>query len=393
MRTAHYSFGIALLGLSALLSAHATPFVPKRDEQVLERLPAAANTEARELRSLRLQLVKNPTELALAARLARRYVEIGRAESDPRYYGYAEGVLQPWWRLKEPPSEVLVLRATIRQNRHDFENALKDLSQLLARDRRNAQGWLTQAVILQVRGEYGAAKSSCLPLVHLADTLSAITCLSSVGGLSGEAPKSYELLRQSLHGATAVNAAQKSWSLTALAEIAVRMGRMAEAERHFQEALALGQRDVYLLAAYADWLLDQDRPGEVVALLKDQTRADGLLLRLALAEQRLGSEAFPGHLASLRARFAAARMRGDTLHQGEEARFTLHLLNDAGEALRLAQANWSVQREPRDGRVLLEAAIAAKDPAAARPVLELLAGAWSDDAQLSRLARRLPVAR
>ena len=173
---------------------------------------------------------------------------------------------------------------------------------------------------------------------------------------------------------------EKSWGKsTALAEIAARMGRMAEAERHFQEALALGQRDVYLLAAYADWLLDQDRPGEVVALLKDQIPADGLLLRLALAEQRLGSEAFPGHLASLRARFAAARMRGDTLHQGEEARFTLHLLNDAREALRLAQANWSVQREPRDGRVLLEAAIAAKRSrrrAARAPVL--LAGAWSD---------------
>lgn len=46
----------------------------------------------------------------------------------------------------------------------------------------------------------------------------------------------------------------------------------------------------------------------------------------------------------------------------------------------------------RDGWVLLEAAIAMKDPAAARPVLEFLAGAWSDDAP-SRLARRLRVAR
>ena len=56
---------------------------------------------------------------------------------------------------------------------------------------------------------------------------------------------------------------------------------------------------------------------------------------------------------------AAAEMRGDTVHQQEEARFALHIKNDAKNALRLAGENWKVQREPRDAQIFLEAALAA----------------------------------
>ena len=71
-------------------------------------------------------------------------------------------------------------------------------------------------------------------------------------------------------------------------------------------------------------------------------------------------------------RFAAARARGDTTHRAEEARFMLRLRQDPASALRLAQANYAVLREPWDARVLLEAAIAAKDPASAQVVRDWL---------------------
>jgi hypothetical protein len=41
--------------------------------------------------------------------------------------------------------------------------------------------------------------------------------------------------------------------------------------------------DNYVFGAYADFLLDQNQPREVTALLRDKTRADPLLLRYALA--------------------------------------------------------------------------------------------------------------
>ena len=148
-------------------------------------------------------------------------------------------------------------------------------------------------------------------------------------------------------------------------------------------------RDPYLLGAYADFLLDQDRPGEVLELLEDESRIDPLLLRLALAERRLGAAALDEHLALLQDRFDAARRRGDSVHLREEARFTLHLLDRPGEALELARRNWATQREPADARVLLEAALAASKPAAAQPVLEWLERTGLEHVGIEALVDRL----
>ena len=166
--------------------------------------------------------------------------------------------------------------------------------------------------------------------------------------------------------------------------MAARAGRIQTAENHFQEALRFNIADSYLLGAYSDFLLDQDRAGEVISLLKDKIRADGLLLRLALAEQQLHSPNLPSHMAALRARFDASRLRGDTVHRREEARFTLVLLKNPQQALKLAQENWMVQREPWDARIVLEAAIAAHRYDEARAVLVWLAENHLEDVQIAR---------
>jgi hypothetical protein len=114
-----------------------------------------------------------------------------------------------------------------------------------------------------------------------------------------------------------------------------------------------------------------------------------LLLRLALAEQPLGAADLPQHVQALQDRFAASRLRGDTTHQGDEARFHLHLMHEPQAALDLALANWAVQREPRDARILLEAALAANKPEAARGVLDALAKSGLEDTKLAALSEQL----
>lgn len=92
------------LTLSRLTVATAAPFVPSDDGLVLERLPySPLDPTVRELRRMRAELAREPHNVDLAIRLARRYIELGRAESDPRYFGHAEGVLQPWWHRSDPP--------------------------------------------------------------------------------------------------------------------------------------------------------------------------------------------------------------------------------------------------------------------------------------------------
>ena len=61
------------------------------------------------------------------------------------------------------------------------------------------------------------------------------------------------------------------------------------------------------------------------------------------------------------------------MHQRENARFELNLRGDPRSALPYAVANWQVQREAADLRILAEVAAAANDASALRIVQRWLA--------------------
>ena len=377
-----------------LASSHASaaPYTPASGSQVIEHLPSRLDPLQVELRQMRSQLSAKPDNLALALPLAQRYISLARAQADPRYLVYAEAALQPWWQQTAPPPEVAVLRATLRQSTHQFALALADLDAVLARDRGHAQAWLTRATVLQVQGEYAGARQSCAHLFRLAPDLITQTCLQSVASLNGDAANSYQRLLQTLASNPQAEPEIRLWVLTLLAEMAERRGEMAAAETHFRAALQAtpdAAQDSYLLAAYADFLLHQQRPNEAARLLASQTRADNLLLRYALALQQMHSPLAEAQIELLRQRFDAAMRRGDTVHQREQARFALVLQHDPANALQLAQKNWQVQKEPADVRILLEAALASKQPQAAGPVLAWLKQVKLQDQAIAKLTQQL----
>lgn len=386
-----YRFVLAALAACALpAAASAAPFVPSSDQQVLERLPArAADPRQRELRALREQWRAAPDDPGAAVRLARRYIEEAGAEGDPRYVGYAQAALAPWWTQAEPPAEMRVLRAVLRQYGHEFDAALADLAAVVAADSGNAEARAWQVAILLVRADYPAARQACGQLAALAEPLVGAACRAQVDALTGRAGPAADRLRAALRAAPAAEPALRLWALTRLAEIEMHRGRHAEAEAAFREALALGLPDVYLESAYADFLLDRGRAAEVIERLQGKERSDLLLLRLAIAGKAATSPKAVEWRQTLVARFDAARLRGDALHQKEESRFALAVLGDTKRALELARSNYTLQREPADARVLLEAAVAAGDTAAADPVLSWLEINRVESVPLRDLAAKL----
>jgi len=124
----------------------------------------------------------------------------------------------------------------------------------------------------------------------VASELSAVACDAVLNALSGKARSAYDTLSGALARLPA-EADQRQWVHTRLARMALRFGDGGLAEGHFRQAMAAGGPDGYVVAAYADYLLDAKRPAQVVALLKNWTRSDILLLRLALAESALGASA------------------------------------------------------------------------------------------------------
>ena len=377
------------LGLFAAV-AHAAPYLPKDDSVVLEHLPVRPGDPiARELKQLRAELATNPRKRSTAVRLAERYFALANAEGDPRYVGYAQAALKPWWNLAAPPLDALVMRGILKQYSHDFSGAMRDLETATREDPENARAWSWRAAIDMVQANYPAARKDCLALQKIESELGSVGCIAYLDGTTGKAAAAYSALSAAFARDEETSPEMKVWVHTRLAEMSLRMGNIKQAEEHFRAAYLEPINDQFLLGAYADFLLDQGRPDEAMPLLVDWVRSDILLLRLALAERALKSPKAREHIEALRSRFDAAALRGDKLHQQEEARFNLYLLGNKEKALELAKENWKLQREPRDARILLEAALAMKDPAAAQGALDWLERSGHEDPGLRATAQGL----
>ena len=370
---------VSLFALAASAAA-AAPYRPGDDGAILERVPARSQLER--LAPLRAAVTERPDDLPAALALARGYIEMGRRNSDPRFIAYAQATLAPWLARPQPEVGVLVLQATALQYLHRFDAALALLERAIARAPLDAQAWLTRAALLELRGDYPAARRACARLLLRADEFTALTCIGSVDGRSGRLESSYAALKTPGGLDPRLPAQLRAWRLAVTAEMAERRGDDEAAEADLVEALRLGADEPYLKAAYADLLLRLGRAREVIILLAGSEAQDSLLLRLAIAGRRVAHPQ-AGHWAqAYEERLQAAERDADSSHRREQALFLLDVQGDAPAALRAAASNWSVQREPADVRVYARAAGRAGSAADRAVIASWLAASHYEDRTL-----------
>ena len=380
---------LALWLLASLSLAHAAPFTPRSDDEVVEKLPAATDAAARSVESLRRQLAARPDDAALRLDIAQRYFDLAMAQGDPRYVGYAASALAPLEKSSAGNPRYWLLRGLIQQYSHDFDAALASLAKASSLDAGAVDPVTWRAAIRMVQAQYAEAKAECRRLVQIAPGLLAQGCLAYAQAATGELEGAYTGLVKALKDTTKPTAGLTLWLSTRLAEMAWRLQRFDEAERHYKTALALGITDQFLLGSYADFLLARGRPSEVLALLNGGEHSDVLLLRLALAGKAAGDPRAADWAKQLNERFEDANRRGDKLHEQEAARWALDIAGDAKKAVQLATSNYTKQKEARDAEILLRAALAAKEPSAAKPALDWLRESKYQDPALQQLAAQL----
>ena len=363
------SISLGILIFFTSMGCGSAPRTPELSSEVLTKLTVKANDpQAVQIRQYQSILRKSPTDVQTISDLAQLYFDIALEIGDPRYVGYAEALVMRYPNALPP--ELLFVRGLLRQYRHAFPQAIDDFGQALAAKPDLAEAHAWRAAIFLVQADYAMAKIECAALGRLrANTLQA-GCLGLALAYNGNLTMGYRELERGL--AQSTNPSNRLWLFTRLAEVAQWQGHLALAEKNYRSALGLGLKDAYLLAAWSDFLLDQKRPKEVIQLLLPMQASDPLLLRLALAYQQLAAPETLVIRKKLEERFNATRFWGDSTHLAEEARFQLYLAKDPSIALKLAQANYAVQKEPRDARILLEAAHAAKTPESASPVQQWL---------------------
>ncbi|HTL37329.1 MAG TPA: hypothetical protein VL326_29550 [Kofleriaceae bacterium] len=365
-------------------SAATQTYVPAGAATIVAHVPTRDPKEIAE----RQALAAAPDRVELAVDLAREEIQRARTLSDPRYLGRAQALLARWWNLPSPPPDVLLLRATIEQSLHQFDPARADLDALLAIRPDDAQAHLTRAVVATVRADYAAARESCAALRRIASPLVAATCQAPLDALAGDVNGAYARLAQLIDARSP--ASLRTWSMTTLAELAIQKGDDSLAASHLDRVLALDPDDAYARAALADALLPTD-PAAASQLLAGYEQIDTLLVRRAIAESRAHGPEAQKLAQQMRDRFAAAAQRQDRVHLREEAMFVLYVESDAPRALDIARDNWFVQKELADARLLADAAVEARQPAAARPVVEWARSTGVRDARLDALLVRLGV--
>jgi tetratricopeptide (TPR) repeat protein len=395
--------GMAAVGLTALCGAAGSvdanlgvpaapftaPYLPSSESDILQDVPSTADPAVLRMRTLRAAFDAAPHDLTAAEHLADAYIDYSRQVGDAHYAGYAEAVIASWVQAAAPPAAALVTQATILQYRHQFSDARTMLKKAFDLDPRNAQAWLILATLDMVQGDYAAADRDCAQVANNAGVETGLACFGSLRSYTGKAHQGLVLLAQADTAVKRGSAGYRAWIEGLIAESAERLGDWPSAEAHYLNALKLQPQDNFLLVAYADFLLDRGRPQEVLPLLADHTQSDTAFLRLALAQSLLHGDQTQRYTWIMAARFEALRLRGSEYFGREESRFALQLQHDPQVALDTGLRNWQVQRAPWDARVVLEAALAAREPEAAAPVLEFLQKTQLEDPIITPLAREL----
>lgn len=363
---------LAPLLVSLLLSGgvRAAPLPPGPDAAVIERLPPRTR-------------LSTSTDPAVAAQEARSLLDASRRDGDPRPAGRALARLARWQATPAAPAEVVLALAEVEQYLHQFTSSTERLQALVQRDPGQPQAWLLLATLHRVQGRYAQSDQACAALRQLRVQPYAEACQAENQALRGDNAAARQRLQALL--AAGGPPATRAWLWTTLAELEQRAGRNAEADAAWQQALQAGP-DLYAQVAYADFLLDQQRPQPAWDLLQPAAASEGVLLRQAIAARRLGRPEAGTLQRELQARHAQADLRpADSGHQRERALRALDIDGRPAAALAHARRNLAVQREPIDLWLAARCARAAGDTAALAEIRQLARNMDLHDARLDTL--------
>jgi tetratricopeptide (TPR) repeat protein len=259
----HASLAITLLisaaaGMGLSAAARSAPRIPNGDAAVLETLPGRPGDPAqRELRRLRADLAANPGDPVRAIALARHHFAIAQASGDPRHIGYAEAALSGIAEDGATRTELFIVRAQLAQYLHDFPKALALLERALASEPEDPEALAWKIAVHMVQSDYAAARRACERLARVVSELLGAGCGAQVAAATGALKPAYARLQRTLAGHPQARPSLRQWVSVLLADMAQRLGDARAADAHYRAAFAADAPDQYLLAAYAEFLIDE----------------------------------------------------------------------------------------------------------------------------------------
>jgi tetratricopeptide (TPR) repeat protein len=217
---------------------------------------------------------KNPRNFeaynALALALSRR----ARETSDVNYYTQAERALQNSFAISPDNFDGARTRVWLLLGKHEFAAALEEAKKLNKRmpDDVMTYGFLTDGNV--ELGNYKDAETAAQMMLDLRPgNLPALTRAAYLRELFGDIDGALELMNMALQSTSPAEVEDAAWILTQMAHLELAQGRVAEAEKNLQQALAMFPGYHYALGNLAKVRVQQKRYDEAVQLLQQRYQA------------------------------------------------------------------------------------------------------------------------
>ena len=133
---------------------------------------------------------------------------------------------------------------------------------------------------------------------------------------------------------------------------------------YLERALALDPSHEETRVRLAETLIARGDAARALALVKGANMSAALLVARIRAASRIDGAAAAAARREFEDLLAIGQRRGSGSHLREEGELALHVDGDASHALDLARRNFAAQKDTPDLRLLVDAAIAARDPQA-----------------------------
>jgi tetratricopeptide (TPR) repeat protein len=372
------------------ISVAAEPYLPEDESTVLEVLPDFLHGGREKFIEIQDQLQENPTDDSLAYSVADFFFKAGEIDADPRLYGIARTVIDPWWTSESVPSSILLVRAKLKIIDQRFDEAIVDLIQLNSQQPKAPQALIELADLYRLKGRYGDGRSTAKRLQEIAGDVPYLMCklpIDLMTGRSKDAQEAIELLQPRIESEIPEVI---PWLRMTHAQMAELLGNMDQADELFRQAIDEAPDKGFIKQAYADFLINVDRPEPVIDMLQDDLDNNEDLLRVAIAVKRTGDKERAEQLTQeLTRRFEAVRRRGDRPNRRIAAGYYLDLMDEPDLALQEALGNWEIRKDLVDSRLVLRSALAAERPRDAVFVKKFLHKARTEDVTMQRLILQL----
>ena len=353
----------------ALKTSGSAPYVPAPDDIVLIRdYPVFSNG----LDKPDLQSDHNNPDTAEQIMKIRQYIGHGINHADSQSLGLAQGLINAW-QGTQLPLELRVLRATIAQQKHQFQAAIEDLSFVLKRQPDHSQARLIRAAIYLATGNFALAESDCRATALIVDPIVTANCLAQALGPRGQAKNMIDRLDALLAVNLDIDPALKREVLTTQGDLFMVLNDLRLAYQAYAEALEISPQHPYLQAQIRDILIQRGDYPLLLASLAAQQNTLNKRVYQSIAEYKIPSELANSSglnavdqtplesVALLREELRLLDLSNTADTAKYWAAYYFYIEQNYQEALRFAVINWQTQQSLSDARLLKMTATAAKD--------------------------------